>query len=109
MDDIDGILKTRKVPDARSNLSQRIIEQTRAIPQERGYGASWLARARRVMADFGRGFALPQPVLVLGVFLLLALGLGVFSLPSQQPQKTEIGDVSLAFYVDDILGVEDYL
>ncbi len=109
MDDFDKTLKARNVPDARSNLSQRIIEQTRGMAQEGGYGSSWLGRVRRAAADFGRGFAMPQPVFVLGVFLLLAVGLGVFSLPSEQPQQDEIGDVSLAFYVDDILGVEDYL
>ncbi|NCT40554.1 MAG: hypothetical protein GW778_02695 [Alphaproteobacteria bacterium] len=114
MDDheFEMLLKRRDVPDAPSNMSHRIIEASKNIPQ----GNMAQGKSRFVIGDwFSRvteKLMMPQPALALGVFLLLAIGLGVFSgdiVNISDNGAQDVGDVSLAFYVDDLFGADDYL
>ena len=108
MDDheFEMFLKGRGVPDAPSNLSHRIIEQAKVASQAK-LRVGVLDRLKGLIPDL----VMPQPALALGLFLLLAVGVGVFGTEffDMAQQTEEIGDVYLAFYVDDLLGAGDYL
>lgn len=106
----DRFLKTRAAPDAPSNLAYRIIEESRATQQDKQREAGGLGALSEKFRSWLQVFDVPQPALVMGAFVVLAVGFGVFTtLSSSEPQQGS-EDVSLAFYVDDIFGYEaDYL
>ncbi len=108
--DFDQLLEKRHVPDASSNLSARIIEASRNLPQEAK--KPWFAG----LQGFMQGFSIPQPALVMGMILILSVGatagVGFYGgqLLSEEPTATtyysEADDVELAFYLDDIFDVD---
>ena len=109
--DLDQLLETRHVPQAPSNLSARIIEASKAMPQESK--KPWLAGLKGLFA----GFEFSQPALVMGMILILTVGatagVGFYSglLLSEEPESdmafySEADEVDLAFYLDDIFEVD---
>ncbi|MFK7839834.1 MAG: hypothetical protein AB8B83_05830 [Bdellovibrionales bacterium] len=106
--DFDEFLNLRDVPDVPSNLSHRIIEAAKVMPQN-----SKLPKLGRFdwFKDLMPNVMSPQPAFALGVFLFLAIGLGLFSqgIIVTETSYQEPSDVSLAFYVDDLMGAEDLL
>lgn len=112
--DFDQLLKDRHVPDASSNLSSRIIEASRTLPQESKQPL--FAGVREFMQGFARSFAVPQPALVMGMILILSVGatagVGFYGgrLLSEEPEAvsyySEADDVELAFYLDDIFEID---
>ena len=104
--EFDDFLNKRHCPQAPSNLSQRIIDASRAQSQQK----STITFAER-LRSFLDGFMAPQPAFALAMVVLLVIVLGVYSsdIVATPDKDAEIGDVSLAFYVDDIFGYEDYL
>ena len=107
MDDreFETFLKGRDVPEAPSNLSHRIIE-TAKVTSQTNSGFDFGGWLKGLMPDL----MVPQPALALGMFLVLAVAMGVFGIDVfQAGQPQDYTDVSLAFYVDDLLGAEDYL
>lgn len=102
----DEVFKMRHVPDMPSNLSARIIDAAKKVPQD----VVWYKKLRFPVFSFGfadGGFR--QPALAFGVVALFVFG-GFYVTQDQQPLDVSSDDeVYLAFYVDDILGSEDYL
>ncbi|MGB0720489.1 MAG: hypothetical protein ACPGRX_08445 [Bdellovibrionales bacterium] len=104
---LDDILTSRYTPNAPDDLSARIIAAARAVPQE----VSWFKRMQLQFESFVGGVFAPQPAFAFAVVAFVLIGAGVFGSTYWTFDETtnDVGDVSLAFYVDDILGADDYL
>lgn len=107
--DFDQLLEKRHVPEAPSNLSARIIEASRNLPQD---------RKKPFFEGFGallQGFSVPQPAFAFVVVLVLGLGatigVGIYgekllTVEPTQEYYSQSDDVALAFYLDDIFEVD---
>lgn len=95
-ENLDDMLKRRHVPEPPSNLSARIIEMSKTVPQD----LPWYKRLRFASLAFD----MRTPALAFAVFALVMIGAVFVSL--EQPQQID-DDVSLAFYLDDIFYVSE--
>ena len=87
--ELEDIMKTRKIPDMRSNLAERIIEASQKHQgQGKGFFCAWLYA-------FGEELVIPKPAYVLA--MLFVLGLLIGSLSAQ----SIVNDAS--YYATDML------
>jgi len=102
----NALLKKRYTPEAPSNLATRIIDESR---RETRKETRFDLKAK--LGDLLGVFIAPKPAFALAFILVLAIGLGVFGgdIVDIDDESQNVGDVSMAFYVDDIFGYEDYL
>jgi hypothetical protein len=81
-DAFDRILKARPVPEMRTHLPERIIEASLKTAQRKpNVAVSWAV-------NFWDCFALPRPVLVMGVALVIGVVVGL-SPRFDVPRKTD--------------------
>ena len=106
--ELDQLLKDRYMPEAPSNLSARIIDASKHMPQD---GAKVrLPDIGGVLRGFGQLFKIPQPAFVFASVVVLSvgsLGLSVYNTDLMNVEPTvdyyqETDEVELAFYLDDI-------
>jgi len=74
----ENILKSRKVPEMRSNLEYRIIQAAKAGREVRAQRGFW-AGVNAAIDEFFDGILLPAPAYSLSLVLLFALFFGLYS------------------------------
>lgn len=94
---LDDVLARRACPVPPSNLSARIIDAAKSVPQDSK------CYKRRLLPNFPL-IDMRAPALAFAVVSVLMVGAVFITL--QQPQPVE-DDVSLAFYLDDIFYVSE--
>ena len=82
--DVDQILNKRFTPDAPSNLSARIIDASKAMPQN-DKGSIFGGFGQFLQNALG-GFSIPQPALALAAFVLLGLAVVFYSAEVLHPE-----------------------
>ncbi len=106
-ENLDILLKSRVVPEARSNLTQRIIDASLQDAPPRVQAK--LEGLGRWVQAFLDGFALPQPALALSLALLVGIGMGFFDSADMVYPDFSTDDFSLALNVDELLDTGDFL
>ena len=99
---LDKILRTRQVPEMRSNLEQRIIDaaarssMSQSAPKKMGLVASLM----NALDDL---VSLPQPVVSLMVVIIIGAGIGLYSGEYYAPSSSQV-EVSDEFEVYVLMG-----
>ena len=104
LDDFETLLRDRNIPDARSNLSERIIAASLQEEQENP-----LHGVGRWLRAFAEGFALPRPAFAMGCALVLGVGVGVYADRVSFLPSLTTDEISEALTVDEVLSTGDFL
>ena len=102
---LDVLLKTRAVPDMRSNLEHRIIQKS--LNQEKQSKTQDIGNFFRAVRDFMDCMVLPQPALAMVMVLVIGAAIGTYS--SEILTVDDDQDVEAYMMIIDDIEYEDFL
>ena len=106
LDELETLLRDRNIPDARSNLAERIIaasleDEVQTKPSLQGF--------ERWFSAFIEGFAIPKPAYAVAFALVLGVGLGIFADSFSVLPNMTTDEFAQALSVEDVLTTGDFL
>lgn len=107
LDELETLLRDRNIPEARSNLAERIIAAS--LQEEVIKVGPSLQGVERWLSAFLEGFAIPKPAYAVACALVLGVGLGIFADSFSVLPSMTTDEFALALSVEDVLSTGDFL